>query len=529
MFHEDLILENGRLTLQNGKRMLDELGSVSVNLVEEIRKGTVTLLDEMGELSNDIGEVKDLVLEGTRLVLTTVEAEGEQTRELVGFEFDGLRVEIRQMEVRISDQLTQVQTNLSIQMGEVQGVLLRELDNIDTRLKRLDQRTANLTARFGEGGDNFDSNADGGLDLFELMDLLGETGGAGQLAVDIWGRAKDLFQFEESPSSTPTEVRGRSKIQPSRQDEFVEFAVNEIRKLNTVFTSLDTSSGTTTADNLLATLRGTTGWDRNGDGDIAAVEILDILANQTLNGLLDADGAALWDVYKENADNLFTDASDKLNDGLVAMENFATSAERALQTPVAEWALSKVSKEVSAAVKEVPALVATLVPVAQDMGRAVASCGATATVFVAANPLGLATLPECVKSLWGIAGKIANLDVAKVVDSVTTVGKGVVSVGVKVANVIGSFASGVVDLFGRRRHLLEESSLPAELEEPLQWAADVDAVLVAFENSFLVGLVEAAAERDVVLPSDVKLAGANADVRIKVSFSFEILIDGVTV
>jgi len=431
------------------------------------------------------------------------------------------------MEVRISDQLTQVQTNLSIQMGEVQGVLLRELDNIDTRLKRLDQRTANLTARFGEGGDNFDSNADGGLDLFELMDLLGETGGAGQLAVDIWGRAKDLFQFEESPSSTPTEVRGRSKIQPSRQDEFVEFAVNEIRKLNTVFTSLDTSSGTTTADNLLATLRDTTGWDRDGDGDIAAVEILDILANQTLNGLLDADGAALWDVYKENADNLFTDASDILNDGLVAMENFATSAERALQTPVAEWALSKVSKEVSAAVKEVPALVATLVPVAQDVGRAVASCGATIATAFAANLAGLlTTAPGCAQSLRDIAGEIANLDVAKVVDSVTTVGKGVVRVVVDVTNGARRLFSKYI---GRRRHLLEESSLPAELEELLQWAADVDAVLVAFENSFLVGLVEAAAERDVVLPSDVKLAGANADVRIKVSFSFEILIDGVTV
>eukprot|EP00959_Pyramimonas_sp_CCMP1952_P198437 4150911-Pyramimonas_sp.AAC.1 len=82
MHHEELILENGRLTLQNGKRLLDELGSMSVDLVAAINEGTATLLTEMGEVREDLGEVRSLVLEGARLVLTTVREEAEQTREL---------------------------------------------------------------------------------------------------------------------------------------------------------------------------------------------------------------------------------------------------------------------------------------------------------------------------------------------------------------------------------------------------------------------------------------------------------------
>eukprot|EP00959_Pyramimonas_sp_CCMP1952_P276077 5770946-Pyramimonas_sp.AAC.1 len=85
---------------------------------------------------------------------------------------------------------TQVEAKLSLQIGEMQDLLLLDLQNLEAGLQRIDGRVVALAARLGEGGDGFDSNDDGVLDIFELMVMLNETGTAGPLALRVWELAQ---------------------------------------------------------------------------------------------------------------------------------------------------------------------------------------------------------------------------------------------------------------------------------------------------------------------------------------------------
>eukprot|EP00959_Pyramimonas_sp_CCMP1952_P237893 4971128-Pyramimonas_sp.AAC.1 len=155
-----------------------------------------------------------------------------------------------------------------------------------------------------------------------------------------------------------------------------------------------------------------------------------------------------------------------------------------------------------------------MVPVAQDAGRALASCGMVASV-TAGNVLGLLAVPECFDSVRDTAsGVIQNFD---------TIKKGVMSAASATKSVVKGVANlakmGIKNLFGKRRLLEVTYTLPssAELDELLLWAADIEAVHAAFNNSFLVGLVDEATTRGLDIPAEVVAAGIAADVRIKVA------------
>jgi FtsZ-binding cell division protein ZapB len=491
MYHEDLILENGRIIMLNGKQLLDQFDSVSFDLLSEIRKGTAKVYARVGsaveEIRVDIGEVKDLVQEGNRLILTTIVDQAEQTREVVRVEAEGIKIEIRESEER-----------LSVQMGQMQDILQAELVILGDDMDRFEQRMESLSTRFSEGGNGFDDDSDDNLDLFEIMNMLEDTGTVGRSAKAVWDLARTMLVSETQQARklfTGTQKRP-SVVPSSRQQAFIEGAVDLLGRRNAQAPGWQA----------LTTIAG---WDKDGNGKIGAADIVTVLSDRALDDVLDDEGRLLWEVYKTGAGVTEND------DGLMALSEFARLSESALGSPMGEWILAKLPKDISKAIKVLPGFIQTIQPIASNAGTALASCTASASLL-GGNLWALLAVPTCFNSLSDTTrGFSENYD--KLKNGVTQLTEGAKKLAKKVGGVGKKLWGWAKKSWGR--WLLADEDLlmlPPEYEDLLQWAQDAEYMDAALDNTLLVSFVEEAVEQGNELPEALLKASAEADLRITV-------------
>ncbi|KXZ51600.1 hypothetical protein GPECTOR_12g564 [Gonium pectorale] len=261
VYLEGLTLDGTTLVLQQGKKLMDSLESTAVDLRQEIRNGTLRVLERVDainaslslqmsqgfrDISGSITDLQSVVVNGNQLILRVVQAEGEATRAVARLESGAT-----QMQIAASQ-------NTILAGASSQSLLARQQAGLyleKAQALQLGRATSPIADK-----------------VFDTVSSLKGDSGKLPHPADVGGLLSHIRLY--------THLSASGTLQ-KLQSAATRFAATN--------GNTSPSGGGTSANGLLQKVAEIAGWDADGDGVLSVLDVNTTLA--TLGGLV-RDGSS---------------------------------------------------------------------------------------------------------------------------------------------------------------------------------------------------------------------------------------------
>ncbi|XRB18062.1 TNFR-Cys domain-containing protein [Pseudoscourfieldia marina] len=303
---EGLVMQNAQIMMETSSSLHDALGTISMDLKQEIMEGNVKVVgymkDEFGKITNtlgditqDLGEIKDITADGVNLIVTTVKNEATETRTAVRAEVNRAIDEISDVVETVGDEIINKtlvaiqasESRITARIGELEDVMLEQFSSISSQLTVLESHLVMMEKRLAQGG-GYDLNGDGNVDDAEFAKLLEESGRLSPAALKV---------LKEFNGAATTDAQGRKLLFIGSVGKFLSNGFDAVKTFaSKAFNAVGRTIGHGNAGKLIGTaVESVTGWDVDGDGNVGFADVVDTLMK---TGQLVYDGESLWDGYK---------------------------------------------------------------------------------------------------------------------------------------------------------------------------------------------------------------------------------------
>eukprot|EP00197_Chlamydomonas_leiostraca_P013512 CAMPEP_0202884142 /NCGR_PEP_ID=MMETSP1391-20130828/40469_1 /ASSEMBLY_ACC=CAM_ASM_000867 /TAXON_ID=1034604 /ORGANISM="Chlamydomonas leiostraca, Strain SAG 11-49" /LENGTH=1194 /DNA_ID=CAMNT_0049567281 /DNA_START=1 /DNA_END=3585 /DNA_ORIENTATION=- len=360
LYLEGLQVDGTYIILQQGKHLLDQLGTTAIDLRDEIRNGTLQILakvdDAVQNITGQVLDLKEVVRMGNDLIIKTVESQGEMTRALVRLESQTMQATIvaSQYEImgtvysmrggskKAAQGCRDVAMEVKNNIGKIQDVINRNFDAPPGSSP--DQQAAASARALLQG---LDTDGDGFVSVAEMW-LVMET----SMRVSPLGSTMfdSIFLLTGASQGHRRSLRAAT-IDPLIDVSKFEQLINEVggitsllsRRVNEVSSAAKDavdglSKGVITRD-LVESLKLPKTWDTNKDGQLSLADAIGAIKEL---GLLDDTATSIVDQFLQLPGLLdgvsFNDLSELIADIVPEVNGIGSFIATSIAQPAYELA-----------------------------------------------------------------------------------------------------------------------------------------------------------------------------------------------